>query len=516
MLHAQVSSELELPGFQNGNISGALLPGDTIVSSSPVVAEIDGNPGNGKEIAVAGKDSLLHVLRADGSLLWTRALPNAGCAKGRGSERTISSPAVGELFGDGVPYVVIGYGRIGTDCKGGVIAFRGYDGQKRWNFNVRKFGKRQGYKERYQSVLSTPALADVNNDGLLEVGFGSIDRHVYLLNARGKAIWSYQAADTVWSSPSFAQADGVGNLEMIIGTDISKNERLKPPTHDGGYVYALRTKPLRDARRKRKQKLYRFRDPKIVLWQTALDQVIFSTPVVAELVPDNEGEEIVVGSGCYFPSSSNNKRGKWFKVLSLRTGEVLRTLNTTACSPSTAGVADIDEDGFLDIVASVHGSKQVGGDGTSRLMAWSGLTGALLWEIEPQDAGRTDSFQAQFQSPIIADIDGNGSLEVLLATSRSIGIYNGKDGTPLHCYLSSCEDTRVHLRTGAGLKASPAIADINGDGELEVIMGSGRSGTGTVHAWSLLRDYLESDEGTFEPYAVPWGMFRGSASRQGR
>jgi hypothetical protein len=149
-------------------------------------------------------------------------------------------------------------------------------------------------------------------------------------------------------------------------------------------------------------------------------------------------------------------------------------------------------------------------------MAWSGASGELLWQVQPQDSGSSDSYQAQFQSPIIVDADGNGSLEVLLATSRSIGLYAGKTGLPLHCYDSSCDEARVRLRTGSSLKASPAVADVNGDGELDVVIGSGKGGTGTLNAWSFLSEYVGSEPGTHADFASPWAMFRGSGSRSGK
>ena len=177
---------------------GVLLSGGEPTFSSPVVAEIDGDSSNGKEVALGGADGTLYVYKSDGSLHWQADLPNKNC-RGAGSTNKIhSSPAVGELFGNGIPYVVIGYGGVGVGsaCGGGVVAFNGVTGKRRWHFNTKRFSKKQKFWAQYHSVFSTPALADTNGNGKLEVGFASFDRNVYFLNARGKAKWYYTAADT--------------------------------------------------------------------------------------------------------------------------------------------------------------------------------------------------------------------------------------------------------------------------------------------------------------------------------
>lgn len=498
--------------------SGVNLNSKNISYSSPVIAEIDGNPDNGKEAAIGSADGMLHVVSADGELLWQVSLPNQRCTKTGSTNKLMSTPAVGELFGDGIPYVVIGYGGVGGgSCGGGVMAFRGSDGTKRWHLNLKRFSKKRKFWANMHSVFSSPALADTNGNGKLEIGFGSFDRNVYLLNARGRVIWYYHAADTVWSSATFANVDDTPVKEMIIGTDISGNTEIKPPTKDGGYVYAFRTtrgKRVRAKRRKRKSKKYNFRDSNAYVWQSWFNQTIFSTPVVADVLPAHPGTEIVIGSGCYFPAGSSDKRGKWVKILSSSSGKVLQTLNTTACLSSTPAVADVDEDGLLEVVATVNGSSNYGGDGDSRIMAWNPESSEPFWEIIPQDNGKSDSYGAHFQSPVVADVDNNGSLEVLVANSRSVGIYSGKTGAALTCWESGCPDGKIRLQTRGALKNTPAVADLNGDGTLEVVIGGGSS-TGLFYAWSHLEDQIDSNPGSLTPNATPWPMFRGNALHSG-
>ena len=483
--------------------SGIQLSGSAVTFSSPAIAEIDGNSSNGKEVAVGGADGVLYVYSASGTLLWSQTLPNAACPGSR-SNKLLSSPAVGALFGDSVPYVIVGYGGIGRSCDGGVAAFRGTDGTRTWLFSLKRFSKKQKFWAFSYSVFSSPVLGDTDGDGKLEIGFGAFDRNVYLLNADGSVRWYYNAADTIWSSGAFANIDSDPDLEFIIGTDISANSKIDPPTTNGGYVYAFKTKARRPSK-------ISFRQSDAYVWQTSFDQVIYSSPIVADVLPDSPGEEVIVGSGCFFPQGNANKTGKWLKVLRASDGKVMQTLPTSACLSSSAAVGDIDNDGILEVVATVNGHRSVGGDGLSHLIAWKASEPTPLWDITPFGRGRNDPYGGNFQSPTIADVDGNGSLEVVVSNSSVVGIFQGSDGSALTCQESSCDDLSV-LAAGGALKNSPAIGDLNGDGALEIVAAGsyGKRSKGGLYAWTGLETVLSSEPGIYPSYSSPWPMFRGS------
>jgi len=489
---------------------GISLNGRQPMNGSTVAAEIDGNLANGLEVVFGGTDGMLHAYRSDGSLLWTHNLPNFNCKATKNNNKLYSTPAVGAIYGDGIPYVVSSFGGIGASkCDGGIVVIRGYDGFKMWDFTLKKFGKKYGGKPN--GVISSPAIADTDGDGTMEIGFGSLDRKVYILNNNGSLRRYYSAADTVWSSAAFVNVDSDPNLEMIMGTDISGNKALRPPTQDGGYLYAFKTNAT-------KKKLYRFRDEEAYVWQTAFDQVIFSAPVIADVMPENPGDEIIIGSGCYFPSRSNAKRGKWFKILRASDGQVLQTLNAPACSPSSVAVGDIDDDGVLEIIAAVNGNARAGGDGNSRLMAWKASNSEPLWSIVPKSRGKNDSWGGEFMSPVVADLDANGSLEVILTNGTAVGIFNGRDGTPLTCQEAVCTDTQLMLYMWTTTRATPAVADVNNDGELDIVIGAGRAynnGKGMLYGWTGFSDLLGSPSGMQIPGSVPWPMYRGNAQHTG-
>lgn len=487
------------------------LSSNTPGYSSLVVSEIDGVTDNGKEIAVGSSDGTLTVLRSDGSVVWTKDLPNKTCSAAPNNDKLYSSPAVAALYGDNVPYIVIGYGGFnGKACDGGVIAFRGSDGEVAWKFSIAAFAKKNRFFAFRHAVYSTPAIADTNGDGKLEIGFGSFDRNVYLLNFDGSLRYYYNAADTVFSSPAFADVNGDGKKEMIIGTDISQNKVINPPTKNGGYVYALRTDPAPKGTGGK----FPFRDKRLQVWRSEFDQVMQSSPAVGELIAGNPGAEIVVGSGCFF-SKNGKKTGKWFKVLSAKTGKVLRTLDVPACAPGSPAIADLDGDNRNEVVVTVSGSQSFDGDGNSYAMAWQPDDNSVMWTTVPKSGGSFDTYGGHYsRSAIVADLDLNGSLEVVVPAGRGLAILNGETGAALSCENSSCGGVPAFLTSGL-VMSTAAFGDINNDGIAELIVGSGDR-SGAIKIWDTSLQKIQSQPGPFRPGTSYWSMSRGSAKREGK
>ncbi|MCX6017985.1 MAG: hypothetical protein NTZ50_05670 [Chloroflexi bacterium] len=519
---SQVRYSLDTPKGHGIPLSGA-----DVVRSSPTIAEVDGNTANGNEVVVGGNDGRLYTYHADGSLAWSADVMPGACSVVNDGKLN-GAAAVGDLYGDGVPYVVVGYGTINpSDCDGGIAVYRGSTGALAWRFSLRAWGQTQpAYSETMFGVASSPALADVDGDGKMEIGFGAFDRHVYLLNADGSVRWYYHTADTVWSSPAFYDVNNDGRLDMVIGSDITSNPNIGTP--DGGYMYALDTAPRVPPWKEFCSPLpqyYYTCDNTFQIWRMEFDQTIYSSPVVADVLPNNPGPEIIIGSGYWFPrpligqdESTITKRGAWVKILRPSDGQVLQTLNTPACLSSSVAVGDLDDDGKLEIVATVMGAY---GGGDSVVMAWNPETATEMWRTAPRDAwaGDNDKYGADLQSPVIADIDGNGSLEVLVSNWWAVHVLNGRTGAALVCQgpLANCGEGSKTLRTWDTVKSTPAIGDINGDGVLDVVIGSGNINTATEHGWlyAWTNVNLGSPAGSQAPYSAPWPMFRGDPTHSG-
>jgi outer membrane protein assembly factor BamB len=496
---------------------GILLDAPSVLLPSPLVAEIDGNLGNGREVALGTTDGVVHLFGADGSLRWQVRLVPTTCDGG--ILATSIMPTVAPIFGDGVLYLLVGYGgTAGGRCDGGLAAIHGATGQVAWRFSTLEWEQQQGYpKEDLHGVVVAPAAADTDGDGRMEIAFGAFDRNFYLLESDGTVRWYYQAADTIWSSPLFVQLDDDPQLEVVTASDVTLG-----PNEGGGYLQAFDTTsryPMRIA----------FATG--FLWRTPnLGQVPYSSPAVGDVLPEEPGDEIVIGSGCYFPPSGGDRPGKWVKIFRTRDGAEVQTLNVPpggTCMSSSPALGDIDGDGRLEVVISNGDDTDAGGDGIGRVIAWDPETPSPKWSTIPHNPisapgslDGNDKAAGFFLSPVIADLDGNGSLEVVVANHWSVHVLAGGSGTPLTCQSLAC-GAQPSMFAWGSLKATPAVADVDGDGALDVVIagmhvyspaggGFGASERAMVYAWTGFAPGLASAPGPHPPYAAPWPMFHGN------
>lgn len=114
------------------------------------------------------------------------------------------------------------------------------------------------------------------------------------------------------------------------------------------------------------------------------------------------------------------------------------------------GDGDIDTDDYPDIIVVTYG-------GTGTLRAVSGKDGSSIWDVTGQ------SLQGQ-GAVAVGDIDNDGLVEIIACTSSTVKAFEN-DGT-LKWTSSSVSGNIV------GTSDAPAIADMDGDGDPEIIVGS--------------------------------------------
>ncbi len=216
----------------------------------------------------------------------------------------------------------------------------------------------------YWEIYSTVALADVDNDGEMEVAFGATDGDFYVLNALTGALeTSFTLGGAIYASPAVGNIDSDAYLEMVIGST-------------NGNIYALQWNGTTASTE----------------WSYGTGGAVYSSAAIGDLDGDLS-YEIVVGSND-------------FNIYALSASGALEwnyaTGGAVYSSPSLAsrdrgvglGVYVGSEDTYLYLL-----------DGTGSLIdrfeTHSGIGG-----------GNYPGNPGIHTSPSIADADGDGKLEI--------------------------------------------------------------------------------------------------------
>jgi len=189
------------------------------IAGAPALGDLDGD--GVLDIVVGAMDQHLYAWKGDGTAVpgWPVLVRDANAAEPVGA-RIVSSPAVGDLGGDGSLDVVVGTNEIyGTS--GRLYAFRS-NGALRpgWPVRVPSFDPEgpEVLPLVGEGVPSAPALADVDGDGKLEVGIAAVAGPVA---ATGDYMPSFPVPVEDFQffiSPAIADLDGDGRPELITGT----------------------------------------------------------------------------------------------------------------------------------------------------------------------------------------------------------------------------------------------------------------------------------------------------------
>jgi hypothetical protein len=239
---------------------------------------------------------------------------------------------------------------------------------------------------------STPAIADLTGDGDLEiiaVAWSAAEVHVWNLDGSSEPGWPQpigtQFSDFNWASPAVEDLDLDGDLEIVVAAGFD------------GYIYA---------------------------WH-------------------HNGAEVVDGDGNPFTLG-------------------IMFITGTAFLYSSPGIANIDADPFPEIVFGTQTQQ--------------GLVYALDHLGQVKDGWPVETFDKVTASPAFADFDEDGEYEVLICSEiDSVRVLRG-DGTPYPGWPQW-----AFTYTAQGHTSSPVVADLNGDGDLDVIYAAN---DGQMHAWT--------------------------------
>jgi len=364
---------------------------------------------------------------------------------------------------------------------------------------------------------SSPAICDIDGDGSLEIAAGTTSGwNVEVMDKNGDFLWTFPAVRLkdgkfCWhSSPALVDIvdnhPNVDGLEVVIGNNPYNNVWCFDGNNSDGnndginisYSYFPWNKDINGDGEYNKGDLGKEGINWDVLWVFNNSQPIIASPAVGDI--DNDGyKEVVIGSvdnSIYVINGSN--------------GDLKWSYQTDNAIYSSAALANLDEDSSLEIVV---------GSNDHHVYCLDGGTGTEQWIFNTNDA--------VYSSPSIGDVDGDGHLEVVvgshdeylycingetgeeewkfstdgaiysspsLASVLSVsslewpmfrhdcartGFYGGSEGW-LYVFIGSDDGYLYKLYgtngslvskflTNGPIHTSPSIADVDGDGAIEIL-----------------------------------------------
>lgn len=406
--------------------------------SSPVSADINGD-GNLEilfETHTYDKYNRIYILQSDGLPLngWPRTLyrPNYDYESQYSNPSVGPVPSVGDIDGDGKSEIVA------TLFSKEIHAWKS-DGTyvPGWPVNV------NGY------ATTSPVLTDLDSDGKQEVIFGTANGQMHVLRYDGTYFpgWPISVGQKGHLFVTVADLDGDLDDEIIA------YDSLLPKSYVSGKMSTI----------------YAWHHNGTVVngWPVQMqgaDAIL--PPVTGDLDGNGKAEVIAVAT-----DNMICKVYIWNYDGSLKTSCSLKPDDDIR---SAIALADIDEDGDVEIIASSY-------DGF--LYAWH-HDGRAVYGFP---VSLKDSYWSS--APIIADVDGDDKVEIIVTShGGTIYVYKG-DGTPANGWPNLLGDSAT--------SSTPMILDINNDSRNELVY---TSGIGSIHVLSLISRYNDNNK-------TGWSMF---------
>ena len=352
-------------------------------------------------------------------------------------------PAFGQLTDDN------GDGRV-DDLDRRDIVFTTYFGNKL----VALHGDGSGVlfeKEGYWGRAGV-AIGDVDGDGRAEIIAATTDYRIVALDAAGQESWQSSASASLEGEVLIADLDADGAQEVIFDGTVLDGET-------GALRFQI---PPIGRRAPRVADLDSDGTLELILGARVYDHHgnlewlndtefgylgVFAEP--AQLDGD-VGLETVFVMGDWQASTV---------AIYDDDGAFIRSFEVPAGNAGKPSVVDVDGDGELEIAVSGIGFVSV-----------HDLDGSELWRAVAQD-------QTGLKGTRSADIDFDGEPELILADEESVRIFAGVDGTVLY-------ENADHSSSGYTVSV-PTVADLDGDGTLEIILASSEWPTTGEHGLSV-------------------------------
>jgi len=419
--------------YWNGDSSDAFKAGNNASFADGTTPSSKANNGTFSHITISDISALDTAMTMAISLDWAQP----GFPQLTGNAVDWNSPMVADLKGDGQKEIVL------TSTDGRAYAWH-LDGSKLIsNPDSFYWYEKQGkdsvivlapaaiIAETDSEVFSTPAIGDIDGDGIPEIVFGSDDGFLYALKPKPR--WDPVRRDTlaepvrgfpkkvgdmIESSPLLVDLNGDGRLDIVFGAYDRKLHAWTETVGDTAFN-------------------------EMTGFPVDLGLEVYSSPAAADLFGNGKQEIIVMGGdGRLFVIGPD---GKVFPGWP----QIVPHLGSASSSPA---IGDIDRDGTQEIVvASPAYSLE------KKLYAFK-PDGSLVpgWPVSLDDD--------PFATPALGDIDQDGYLETVVSAGRYLYAFNYNG--------SICTNFPIKISDSTAVQSSPALGDVDGDGKLDIVVGS--------------------------------------------
>jgi len=339
---------------------------------------------------------------------------------------------------------------------------------------------------------SSPGAADFNGDGDLEIVVGSYDGRLHLLSFNGSG-WNtadsvqvanalntklpageHQATGRIESAPAIGDVDDDGKLEIVVTTG-GYPDSANPASNKHGGIIVYEVSDSLSLSLKSGWPYLAVDAGGQGAGGSIPDGIrdgIWAAPALGDLNGDGDLEIVTLGLDrrIYAVEHDGTAVPGW--PLFRDNAPLLRG------GWSSPALADIDSDGLPEIIVGTDSPPWNGDDGSGPFPSQYNTpdyTKATVWAINGDGSfvpGWPTITQQQVQSsPAVGDIDGDGDLEVVVGTGLGIA---GTGGYKVYAWHHTGAPVSGWPKTtGGNMPAPPALADLNGDNILDVIIGCG-------------------------------------------
>jgi hypothetical protein len=497
---------------------------------SPTVADVN-NDGD-LEIAVGTANRKVYLFQRNGTSGATLSVmpgwpQNVEAGVG-------SAPAIGDVTGDGVPEIIFTSGTGGdpSASRGGAgeIYVFSVNGTLLWKHTSQVVGA----TGRPGGIFGSPVLADLNGDNILDIVAAGFDQNIYAFSSVGgtkaaiphvawpESVGSRNSAfiwlgDGSWATPAIADIDGDGTLDIVITSATNIDARLSyvyPGWSDLKTIQActkinvpdnadLKTLDYNELRANKRAcgfvAVFNADGSLKPGWpQFIAGHTYDASPALADI--DGDGKlEILTGNGDFFLSGSNASPSY---VTAWEDDGSIKWRNTITNTGASNGwgfikggapaLGDIDGDGKLEVVV---------GSNNTKIYAYNTEDGSLINGFPVSLFDRSNPSAAPANQPLaLADVNSDGKADIITGAGWDVRAISGSGQ-----YL----DSALVLETKFPIAGAPAVADIDNDGNLEVLIGSAERDANAGRLW--LWDLSVSATGK----ALPWPQFQGNAHNTG-